>query len=147
MLGFGEKHSHSVDPTTLPIFVHALQSTEAFDLAHKVWENNGRYVMLDAANKKELLRFVFNDPACVVWLERDQGRQDTFELVLLWDATEGKKEGVSEVYVISAQASGLVGDDARAKSLLSAILTSPAIVPVNQNKPAAPNQPAGPSQR
>ena len=136
MLGFGEKH-HTVDPTTLPIFVHALQSAEAFDLARKVWENNGRYVMLDAANHKELLRFVFNEPACVVWLERDQGRQDTFELVLLWDS-DGKKEEVSEVYVIATQTAGLVGDDARAKSLLTAILTSPAIVPVNQNKPAAP---------
>jgi hypothetical protein len=144
MLGFGEKHTHSVDPTTLPIFVHALQSTEAFDLARKVWDNNGRYVMLDAPNRKELLRFVFNDPACVVWLEHDQDRQDAFELVLLWDNTTGKKEGVSEVYTISTQAAGPIGDDARAKSLLSAILTSPAIVPVNQNKPAAP---AAPGQR
>jgi hypothetical protein len=142
MLGFGEKHSHSVDPTTLPIFVHALQSTEAFDLAQKVWDNNGRYVMLDAANHKELLRFVFNDPACVVWLERDQGRADTFELVLLWDTVEDKKEGVSEVYVINGQTTpNVIGDDARVKSLLSAVLTSPAIVPVNQNKPAAPPAP------
>lgn len=134
MLGFGEKHAH-VDPTTLPIFVHAVQSREAFDLAQKVWDNNGRYLMQDAGNHKELLRFAFNDPACVVWLERDQGRQDTFELVLLWDG-DGKKENVSEVYVISASTATSIGDDARAKSLLSAILTSPAIVPVNQHKPA-----------
>ena len=145
MLGFGDKHTHSVDPTTLPIFVHALQSKEAFDVAQKVWENNSRYIMLDAANRKELLRFVFNEPACVVWLERDQGRQDTFELVLLWEPAEAKKEGVSEVYVISAQSTQPVGDDARAKSLLSAILSSPAIVPVNQNKPAA-SAPAAPQQ-
>jgi hypothetical protein len=136
MLGFGEKH-HALDPATLPIFVHALQSNDAFETAHKVWENNGRYIMQDASNRKELLRFVFSDPACVVWLERDQGRQDTFELVLLWDAA-GKKENVSEVYVISAQTAGLVGDDARAKSLLSAILTSPAIVPVTSNNAATP---------
>jgi hypothetical protein len=145
MLGFGEKHGHSVDPTTLPIFVHAVQSAEAFDLAQKVWSNNGRYVMFDVGNNKELLRFVFNDPACVVWLERDKGRADTFELVLLWDSTDNKKEGVSEVYVIATQAAGLIGDDTRAKSLLSAILTSPAIVPVNQNNQNQPAQPvAGP---
>jgi hypothetical protein len=116
MLGFGEKHEHSVDPTTLPIFVHALQSNEAFGLAQKVWTNNSRYLMLDAGNHKEMLRFVFNDPSCVVWLERDQGRQDTFELVLLWDTTDSKKEGVSEVYVISAQTTPTpVGDDSRVR--------------------------------
>jgi len=142
MLGFGDKHTH-VDPTTLPIFVHSVQSKEAFELAQKVWENNLRYVMLDAANHKELMRFAFNDPACVVWLERDQARLDSFELVLLWDA-EGKKENVSEVYVLASQTTeAVVGDDARVKSLLSAVLTSPAIVPVNKtgktlDGPAAP---------
>jgi hypothetical protein len=134
MLGFGDKQAHTVDPTTLPIFVHALQSQEAFGLAQKVWENNGRYVMLDNANHKELLRFVFTEPECVVWLERDQGRQDTFELVLLW-GSQGRQENTSEVYVISAPGQAIVGDDARAKSLLSAILSSPAIVPVNAQKP------------
>lgn len=133
MLGFGDKHEHAIDPTTLPIFVHALQSAEAFDLAQKVWENNARYVVLDPANHKELMRFVFSQPTCVVWLERDQGRTDAFELVLLWDA-EGKKDAVTEVYVISALAGMKVGDDSRAKNLLSAILASPAIVPVNQNR-------------
>lgn len=145
MLGFGDKRTHSVDPTTLPIFVHALQSKDAFEAAQKVWENNARYIMLDAANRKELLRFVFNDPACVVWLERDQGRQDTFELVLLWEPTDGKQEGVSEVYVITAPSANPVGDDTRAKNLLNAILTSPAIVPVNQHKTAAP-APGAPQQ-
>ena len=133
MLGFGDKHAHSVDPTTLPIFVHALQSAEAFGLAQKVWENNARYMMLDAPNRKELMRFVFSDPTCVVWLLRDQGRTDTFELILMWDA-EGKKEDVTEVYVLATAAGPPVGDDARVKNLLSAILASPAIVPVNPNQ-------------
>jgi hypothetical protein len=134
MLGFGDKHDNGIDPTTLPIFVHALQSGEAFDLARKVWDNNGRYVMLDAGNHKELLRFLFNDPACVVWLERDQGRQDTFELILIWGKSEDKQQGVSEVYVIAPQTTAPIGDDMRAKSLLSAILTSPSIVPVNTDR-------------
>jgi len=134
MLGFGDKHDHAVDPTTLPIFVHALQSADAFGLAQKVWDNNARYVMLDPANHKELMRFVFADPPCVVWLERDQGRSDTYELILLWDQKDAK-QNVTEVYVISALAGVTVGDDSRVKSLLSAILASPAIVPVNPNKP------------
>jgi len=132
MLGFGDKH-HSVDPTILPIFVHSVQSAEAFDLAQKVWENNGRYVMLDPANKKELMRFVFSQPACVVWLQRDKDRTDTFELILMWDENS-RKQDITEVYVIAALAGRAIGDDARAKSLLSAILASPAIVPVNPNK-------------
>lgn len=136
MLGFGDKH-HSVDPTTLPIFVHALQSAEAFDLVRKVWDNNSRYVMTDPSNRKELMRFAFSQPACVVWLQRDQGRTDTFELILMWDE-QGDKQDVSEVYVISALAGVAVGDDSRVKSLLSAILTSPSIVPVNQNNPQRP---------
>lgn len=131
MLGFGDKHGHSVDPTTLPIFVHAIQSSEAFDLAQKVWKNNDSHAIQDATNRKELMRFVFSQPACVVWLEHDQGRSDTFELILMWDSAEGAKEGVTEVYVIAGTDEASIGDDNRAKSLLSAILTSPAIVPVN----------------
>lgn len=131
MLGFGDKHAHSVDPTTLPIFVHVIQSSEAFDLAQKVWKNNESHAVQDAANRKELLRFVFSQPACVVWLEHDQGRSDTFELILMWDKVEGAKEGVTEVYVIAAAGDTPVGDDSRAKGLLNAILTSPSIVPVN----------------
>ena len=132
MLGFGDKHNHTVDPTTLPIFVHAIQSAEAFGLARKVWENNGRYVIQDSSNRKELMRFVFSQPTCVVWLERDQGRTDTFELILMWDNNGNEKEDVTEVYVITDTGTA-VGDDSRAKNLLSAILASPAIVPVNAN--------------
>jgi len=136
MLGFGDKHGHTVDPTTLPIFVHALQSAEAFDLARKVWENNGRYAVQDATNRKELMRFVFSQPSCIVWLGRDQGRTDTFELILLWDAAQDGQEGVTEVYVIATAADNPVGDDSRAKRLLSATLASPAIVPVNGGRAA-----------
>lgn len=135
MLGFGDKHEHSVDPTTLPIFVHAIQSAEAFGLAEKIWQANMRYVMLDGGNRKELLRFVFNDPKCVVWLERDQGRTDTYELIFLWDA-KGKELDVSEVYVIS-NTGAAVGDDSRVKSLLATVLASPALVPAGQQNGAA----------
>lgn len=134
MLGFGDKHAHSIDPTVLPVFVHALQSVEAFELAGKVWENNGRYLMADPANNKEMMRFTFSQPPCVAWLQRDKGRTDTFELILLWDITEVNKEPITEVYTISALAGQPVGDDTRAKDLLSAILTSPSIVAVGEQK-------------
>lgn len=135
MLGFGDKQEH-IDPTKLPIFVHSIQSAEAFSLAQNVWENNGRYVIADPTNRKELMRFVFSQPTCVVWLQRDQGRSDSFELVLMWEGKE-KDENVTEVYVIAALAGQVVGDDSRVKSLLAAILASPAIVPVNQQQPPA----------
>jgi hypothetical protein len=136
MLGFGDKQEH-IDPTKLPVFVHSIQSADAFMLAQKVWENNGRYVIADPTNRKELMRFVFSQPTCIVWLQRDQDRSDTFELVLMWEGKE-KEENVTEVYVIAALAGQTIGDDSRAKSLLSAILASPAIVPVNQQQPQAP---------
>lgn len=132
MLGFGTSH-HKVDPTTLPIFVHALQSNEAFGRAQKVWESNNRNILIDTPNHKELLRFVFNEPSCVVWLGRDQGRTDTFEMVLMWDSKDGLD--VSEVYVITSQRAEVVGDDSRVKDLLSTILSSPSVVPVITQPP------------
>src|SRR3982751_1384729 len=102
MLGFGDRQAH-IDPTRLPIFVHAVQSAEAFDLAQKVWENNARYVVDDPTNHKELMRFVFSQPTCVVWLQRDQNRTDTFELVLMWEG-KNNEESVTEVYILSALA-------------------------------------------
>ena len=130
MLGFGDKQQH-IYPTKLPIFVHAIQSADAFLLTQKVWDNNARYVILDPTNHKELMRFVFSQPTCVVWLQRDQGRVDSFEIVLMWEGKD-KGDNVTEVYVISSVTGQTVGDDSRIKSLLNAILASPAIVPVNQ---------------
>jgi hypothetical protein len=138
MLGFGEKDTHAIDPTTLPIFVHVLQSASAFEIAQKVWQENVRYVMADQANRKELLRFVFNDPKCIVWVGRDQGRTDTFELVFLWDA-KGKALDISEVYVLSG-GEAAIGDDSRIKSLLGTILAAPAIVPAGQLPGVAPEK-------
>lgn len=142
MLGLKSKHDTSVDPTRLPVLVHALYSTEAFNLAQKIWENNARYALVDATNRKELLRFVFAQPACVVWLQRDQGRADTFELILMWDEA-GKEHDVTEVYVLSATTNVPVGDDSRAKSLLNAILASPSTVPVDQKQK---NERSGPDR-
>ncbi len=132
MLGFGDKTSH-IDPTKLPVFVHALQSVESFDLARKVWDNNSRYIALDVSNRKELMRFMFSQPTCIVWLQRDQGRTDSYELVLMWEG-KSREEDVTEVFVIALPTATPVGDDTRVKSLLGAMMASPAIVPVNQRR-------------
>lgn len=121
--------AHKKDTGTLPIFVHALQSADAFNLAQKVWEANTHALLVDPANHKEFMQFRFTQPECVVWLQRDQGRTDTFELILMWDV---KKEELTEVYVISALAGVSIGDDRRAKDLLNAILTMPSTVPVEK---------------
>jgi len=122
------KHMHN-DPNSLPIFVHAIQSADAFALVEKVWQTNAHAVLIDPVNHKEFMRFTFAQPPCVVWLQRDQGRTDTFELILMWDV---KTEELTEVYVISALAGVSVGDDTRAKDLLNAILTMPSVVPVEK---------------
>lgn len=125
---FGTTKPH-IDPTKLPIFVHSVESKAAFELCNKVWEANRRNVLTDSTNRKDFLRFVFTNPACVVWIQRDINRSDTFELILLW---EGQKEDVTEVYVVSRREGSPLGDDTRLKSLLTAILSMPAVVPVTQ---------------
>ena len=122
---FGPTKQH-IDPTKLPIFVHAVQSADAFALCQKVWQANKRTMLVDSTNRKEFLHFVFSNPACVVWMQRDLHRSDTFELILMW---EGKKDDITEVYVLSASGPA-AGDDTRVKSLLTAILSMPAVVPV-----------------
>ncbi|HJQ08343.1 MAG TPA: hypothetical protein VJ836_02555 [Candidatus Saccharimonadales bacterium] len=113
----------------LPIFVHAIESVETFLLAQKVWQANTRAMRVDPANRKELLHFTFPRPACTVWLLRDQGRDDCFELIMMWQ----DKEHLSEVYVIAPSHARRVGDDSRAKQLLNAILSSPSTVPSTSN--------------
>jgi hypothetical protein len=129
MAVFGSAKPH-IDPNKLPIFVHSIESREAFGLCDRAWEANKRGVLTDSTNRKDFLRFVFTNPACVVWIQRDLNRSDTFELILIW---EGKKEDITEVYVVSSREGNALGDDARIKSLLTAILSMPAVVPVNQH--------------
>lgn len=121
---FGLSHQDP-DDGKLPIFVHSIQSAEAFALAQKVWQVNGQVQRVDPENNKEFERFVFPNPACVVWLQRDRGRDDCFELIVIWD----KKEiGVTEIYSIE-NAEQTKGDDSRAKQLLEKMLITPATVP------------------
>lgn len=123
--------SNSSSTHQAPVLVHSVQSSEAFDLAQQVWQNNSRGLLLDSPAGKEFVRLSFSNPDCTVWLQRDQGRTDTFELILSW---HGEKQGITEIYVLSVPASSAQGDDTRVKSLLSSILSSPAIVPINPTK-------------
>lgn len=127
MFGSSDTGNHASPQFRLPVLVHSLQSGPAWDLAQKIWQANSRNVLQDAMNHKELLHFVFNNPTCAVWLQRDQGRTDTIELILIWQEPVA---GLTEVYVLTNRPSQPVGDDARIRSLLASILASPATVPV-----------------
>jgi hypothetical protein len=127
MWGIGGKGKHTVDPTKLPLLLYTIQSVDAFALVQKVWDTNVRITRIDVSNKKEVQHFVFSNPDCVVWLQRDQGRTDCFELILMWD---GEEEDVTEIYIIGPPVNGPVGDDVRVKSLLGTMLSAPSTVPV-----------------
>jgi hypothetical protein len=127
MLGFGDKNQ-AIDPATVPVLLHVLHNTEAYMLADKIWQTNSRNLLLDATNHKEILRFVFTNPACVAWLQRDQGRTDTYELILQW--TNSSAPAITEVYVLGSAEP--TGDATRALGLLKAMLASPATVPVHE---------------
>lgn len=124
---FGQGKQTHIDSKKLSVFVHDVRVTETHDLCQKVWETNARNIVQDQANKKDLLRFVFSNPTCIVWLQRDIGQTDSSEMVLLWDDAAG--EPITEVYVVSKPESEPRGDSTRATQLLNAILSSPATVP------------------
>lgn len=125
MLGIGKR----TDDNELPVFVHAVQNNEAFATAQRLWSENSRLLYLDKDSGKEFVRFSYAKPACNAWLQRDQGRTDEFELVLLWK----DEDRTTEVYVISQQTgANPLGDDQRLKAVLNAMLTTPSIVPAGR---------------
>ncbi len=127
MFGSSSKQ-HDIKEDVLTVQVHTVSSPDAFKMAQKIWGENSRLLRADANNGKEYLHFAYASPKCVVWLQRDQGRTDAFELVVLWE--EG---GQHEVYVITAS-TPVTNNDKRAQELLHSILTIPSIVPSGENK-------------
>lgn len=122
MLGMGKR----ADDNELPVFVHAIQNNEAFAAAQRLWNENARLLYVDRGNNKEFVRFSYAKPACNAWLQRDQGRTDEFELVLLWKGGERS----TEVYVLMPQTGQTPqGDPQRLTDILNAMLTTPSIVP------------------
>lgn len=124
MFGLG-KHP-TIQTDKLPIFVRTLHSNEAFQITQKLWHENGRLLRYDEPNNKEFLVFTYEKPACTVWLQRDKGRVDMMEIILVWN----DQHNPSEVYTVAPEAGqGKVGNDDRALFVLQAMLTTPSIVP------------------
>lgn len=105
----------------LSVQVCVVASKEVFTLAQKIWDENARTAHLDEQTRKEFLRFGYANPGCAIWLQRDQGRTDIFELVVRWDHDE-----THEVFILTS--GGPTGNEQRAKDLLNSMLTTPSVV-------------------
>lgn len=124
MFGLGKNDNH-IDKLTVQ--VHVLSSREAYQLTSRLWNENARTLHLDEHTHKEFLHFGYANPKCVVWLQRDQGRSNPFELIVRWE-----DDKTHEVFVISDTANETSGDDTRAKAILNSMLITPSIVLSNQ---------------
>ena len=132
MLGFSQNRKPQQQTDRLPVLVEVIQKRETFEQAQKVWNLNSRYVRRGAANHKEFLRFGLVGSKQAVWLERDAGRHDAFELILTWweDGTQ-----FADIYaIIPAPGAGSSGDDQYAKQVLNALLSAPATLPVDKQE-------------
>jgi len=121
MFGISKKDAAS---DQLTVQVHVISSAEAYNMVQNLWNENIRTLHLDAGSGKEFLHFAYVQARCVVWLQRDRGRTEPYELVVRWDTNK-----MHEVFIISNAVSGPVGDDKRAKALLNSMLTTPSVVP------------------
>lgn len=124
MFGLG-KNEAKIDRLTVQ--VHVLASKEAYELTDRLWRENMRTLHIDESAHKEFLHFGYNKPKCVVWLQRDQGRSNPFELIVRWE-----DEKMHEVFIISNTGAQAEGDDLRAKAILNSMLITPSIVLSNQ---------------
>ena len=118
MFGLGDKTQKS---DKLGLQVHVVSSEEVFKLAQKIWDENVRTLHLDEQFHKEFLHFGYNQPKCVIWLQRDQGRTGIFELIVRWE-----HDKTHEVFVITSGPT--VGNEDRAKAIVNSILTTPSVV-------------------
>jgi hypothetical protein len=115
---------------TLPVTVHSIRGSEIFAAAAKLWSVNQRNVYADTQSRKEVLHFSIPSPHAVMWVQRDTGRQDCFELIICWPQEKGKPQ-LTDVYVILSGPEK-TGDGAYAKQILEGLLSTPSTVPVNQ---------------
>ena len=127
MLGFGNR---SQDDSSLPVFVQVVQDTTAFGIAQKIWHENLRAIRVEPTTHKEFLRFGLVKQGQAVWFERDQGRSDSFELILTW---REKGTRFADIYAITPSGThGSSGDAAYIQKVLGALLTTPATLPVDR---------------
>jgi hypothetical protein len=119
MFGLNKKDVHA---DKLQVQVHVIAGIDVFRLATRVWDTNQRSLHVEAHAHKEFMRFAYTNPSCTVWLQRDQGRDDIFELVVRWESDK-----THEVFVLML-GDKKVGDDQRAQALLNSMLSTPSIV-------------------
>jgi hypothetical protein len=122
MLGFGRKND---DDTGLPVVVQSIHNAEAFATAVKIWDANANHIETDAALGKQYLRLGLIAPAKAAWIQRDQNRVDSIEVILTW-VDESRQP---EIYVIRPYAPD-EGNADHALNLLRGLLSGPATVPV-----------------
>jgi len=114
---------------TLPVTVHAIRSTEAFTAAQKLWNVNIRNVFADDQSKKEVLHFSLVTPRTVMWVQRDAGRTDEFELIISW---QENKAVLTDIHII-LPGPEKAGDDTYVRQVLEGLLTTASTVPFAQN--------------
>lgn len=130
MLGFGARKTDQED--SLPVLVQVVQNDQAFAMAQKLWQENLRAVRLDPNTKKEFLRFGLVKQGQAVWFERDQNRQDSFEVILTWHENGMR---FADIYAITPTgAHGASGDAAYTVKILEALLSTPATLPIDKNE-------------
>ena len=118
MFGLSKSESQS---DKLTVQVHVVTDEEGFKLAQKIWDENARTLRIDPATHKEFLHFGYANPKSVVWMQRDQGRTDIFELVVRWEVDK-----THEVFILTGgQSAGKID---RAKAILNSMLTTPSVV-------------------
>lgn len=127
MFGTGEKSDIS---DQLPVAVHVVRSAGAFASAQKLWGVNARTVYQDQASGKEVLHFELLNPKTIIWLQRDNGRTDEFEVVMAWKDNAAL---IAEVFVLLPGPEP-AGDDGFLKQVFGALLANPATVPFVGNK-------------
>lgn len=121
MFGKPNKPAHS---DQLPAQVYAVSSDESLKQAQQLWNENQRLRYNDPKSNKEVVRFAYEKPAAKAWLQRDPGRTDNLELIVLWHDS-----GLYEVFVIGGQHGGQVlGNNPRLSEILHAMLITPSTV-------------------
>ncbi len=128
MFGLGANRKDVDDK--LPVLVQVVQNNDTFGMAKKLWTENTRVVRMDPTTRKEFLRFGLVQAGQAVWFERDQGREDCFELILTWHE-DGTR--FADVYVVTPSKDfGTSGDAAYVNKVLDALLTTPATLPIDK---------------
>jgi len=128
MLGFGNVKKQEDD--RLPVLVQVVQDAKSFSMAQKLWNENTRAVRVEPSTRKEFLRFGLVEAGQAVWFERDQNRQDCFELILTWHQ-DGNR--FADIYVVTPSSTlGSSGDAAYVNKVLDALLTTPATLPIDK---------------